>query len=172
MWTLTEALAINPNCPKGIIQWQHGSFKKLDNGSLSLDPIKVDGRQVYSDPCSYGNSIYTRYNTTELFKVCASSPALRLGKWAHPPNVKLTEMAELRSCHGRIHEKDTVEPLQAGWITAHATLLGLLSAPDAPNHDPQPPYHFNRRCKGHWQGQALRAPAQRVQQADTAATAS
>lgn len=58
----------NPSCPKGIIQWQHGSFKKLDNGSLSLDPIKVDGRQLYSDPCSYGNAVYTRYNTTEMFE--------------------------------------------------------------------------------------------------------
>ncbi|KAF1980505.1 hypothetical protein BU23DRAFT_548649 [Bimuria novae-zelandiae CBS 107.79] len=57
-----------PNCPKGIMQWQHGSFKKLDNGSLLLEPIKVDGRQLYSDPCTYGNAIYTRYNTTELFK--------------------------------------------------------------------------------------------------------
>ncbi|KAJ4292088.1 Reversal of tor2 lethality [Kalmusia sp. IMI 367209] len=58
----------NPSCPKGIIQWQHGSFTKLDNGSLSLEPIKVDGRQLYSDPCAYSNAIYTRYNTTELFQ--------------------------------------------------------------------------------------------------------
>ncbi|KAF9734623.1 hypothetical protein PMIN06_009970 [Paraphaeosphaeria minitans] len=58
----------NPSCPKGIIQWQHGSFKKLDNGSLALAPIKDDGRQLYSDPCTYKNAIYTRYNTTELFE--------------------------------------------------------------------------------------------------------
>ncbi|KAH9868859.1 hypothetical protein J1614_007934 [Plenodomus biglobosus] len=58
----------NPKCPKGIIQWQHGSFEKLANGSLVLKPIKVDGRQLYSDPCSFKNSIYTRYNTSELFE--------------------------------------------------------------------------------------------------------
>ncbi|KAF1948487.1 hypothetical protein CC80DRAFT_498093 [Byssothecium circinans] len=58
----------NPKCPKGVIQWQHGSFKKLANGSLTLEPIKVDGRQLYSDPCAYKNSVYTRYNSTELFK--------------------------------------------------------------------------------------------------------
>ncbi|KAF2442810.1 hypothetical protein P171DRAFT_433202 [Karstenula rhodostoma CBS 690.94] len=57
----------NPSCPKGIIQWQHGSFKKLANGSLSLEPIKPDGRQLFSDPCTYKDAIYTRYNTTELF---------------------------------------------------------------------------------------------------------
>ncbi|KAL6710952.1 Reversal of tor2 lethality [Coniothyrium glycines] len=57
-----------PKCPKGIIQWQHGSFQKLTNGSLVLSPIKVDGRQMYSDPCSFKNSIYTRYNASELFE--------------------------------------------------------------------------------------------------------
>lgn len=62
--------ATNPKCPKGIIQWQHGSFTKHANGSLTLTPIAVDGRQLYSDPCAYKNAIYTRYNTSELFKVC------------------------------------------------------------------------------------------------------
>jgi len=57
-----------PRCPKGIIQWQHGSFEKLANGSLILKPIKVDGRQLYSDPCQYKSAIYTRYNVTERFK--------------------------------------------------------------------------------------------------------
>lgn len=52
------------------MQWQHGSFEKLGNGSLVLTPIKVDGRQLYSDPCQYKNAVYTRYNTTEMFKVC------------------------------------------------------------------------------------------------------
>jgi hypothetical protein len=51
------------------MQWQHGSYEKLANGSLHLTPIKVDGRQLYSDPCKYKNSVYTRYNATEKFKV-------------------------------------------------------------------------------------------------------
>ncbi|KAF2019261.1 hypothetical protein BU24DRAFT_418852 [Aaosphaeria arxii CBS 175.79] len=58
----------DPKCPKGIIQWQHGSFTKEANGSLILKPIAVDGRQLYSDPCSYDHAIYTRYNTSELFE--------------------------------------------------------------------------------------------------------
>ncbi|KAH3915448.1 cell wall biogenesis-related chaperone ROT1 [Parastagonospora nodorum] len=57
-----------PRCPKGIMQWQHGSYEKLANGSLHLKPIKVDGRQLYSDPCQYKNSVFTRYNATEKFK--------------------------------------------------------------------------------------------------------
>lgn len=38
------------------------------DGSLTLTPINVDGRQLLSSPCSGKNSIYTRYNQSELFK--------------------------------------------------------------------------------------------------------
>ncbi|CAO2652747.1 Nn.00g021580.m01.CDS01 [Neocucurbitaria sp. VM-36] len=57
-----------PKCPKGIIQWQHGKFEKSANGSLKLHPIRVDGRQLYSDPCSFKSAIYTRYNASETFQ--------------------------------------------------------------------------------------------------------
>ena len=60
----------NPACPSAIMQWQHGSFTYNSNGSLSLTPIAVDGRQLLSSPCEGSNSIYTRYNQTELFEVC------------------------------------------------------------------------------------------------------
>ncbi|PVH94270.1 hypothetical protein DM02DRAFT_633866 [Periconia macrospinosa] len=63
-----NGVAKNPKCPKGIIQWQHGTFKKLANGSLELTPIETDGRQMYSDPCSYKTSVYTRYKAKEHFK--------------------------------------------------------------------------------------------------------
>lgn len=59
----------NPNCPSGIMQWQHGTFTYNANGSLSMTPIAVDGRQLLSSPCEGKNSIYTRYNQTELFEV-------------------------------------------------------------------------------------------------------
>jgi hypothetical protein len=51
-----------------MLQWQHGSFQKLSNGSLILSPFGVDGRQLMSDPCNYDNSIYTHYNQSELFQ--------------------------------------------------------------------------------------------------------
>ena len=38
-------------------------------GSLILSPIKVDGRQLLSEPCTGKNSIYTRYNQTETYEV-------------------------------------------------------------------------------------------------------
>lgn len=66
---LTQKLAQQPKCPKGVIQWQHGKYHKASNGSLVLNPIAVDGRQLMSDPCSSGNSVYTRYQQQEIFKV-------------------------------------------------------------------------------------------------------
>jgi hypothetical protein len=60
---------VNPACPSGIMQWQHGSWIQNANGSLSLTPIAVDGRQLMSEPCNGKTGIYTRYNQTELFKV-------------------------------------------------------------------------------------------------------
>ena len=36
------------------------------NGSLLLAPFAVDGRQLTSTPCTYGESIYERYDQPEL----------------------------------------------------------------------------------------------------------
>lgn len=56
------------------MQFQHGTYSKAANGSLTLSPIAVDGRQLLSNPCSYDSAIYTRYNQTELFLVRLSGP--------------------------------------------------------------------------------------------------
>lgn len=38
------------------------------NGSILLQPIEVDGRQLLSTPCQYDNSVYERYYQPELIK--------------------------------------------------------------------------------------------------------
>jgi hypothetical protein len=38
------------------------------NGSLTLSPFAVDGRQLLSTPCNSSYGIYTRYNQSELFQ--------------------------------------------------------------------------------------------------------
>nr|POE88011.1 protein rot1 [Quercus suber] len=58
----------DPSCPGGIMQWQHGKWQFLANGSLILEPVSIDGRQLMSEPCKYKNSVYTRYNQSELFQ--------------------------------------------------------------------------------------------------------
>ena len=64
-----KAIAKNPKCPKGLMQWQHGTYEIAADGSLSLEPISVDGRQLTSDPCLYDGSILNRYDQPEKFKV-------------------------------------------------------------------------------------------------------
>ncbi|OXV07640.1 hypothetical protein Egran_04596, partial [Elaphomyces granulatus] len=59
----------NPQCPEGLMQWQHGTYSKESNGSLVLTPFAVDGRQLLSSPCSGDYSVYSRYNQTEVFRV-------------------------------------------------------------------------------------------------------
>jgi len=57
-----------PHCPSAIMQWQHGTYSLPGNGSLVLTPFGVDGRQLTSSPCSYGDAIYIRYEQPELMK--------------------------------------------------------------------------------------------------------
>jgi hypothetical protein len=58
----------DPQCPEGLMQWQHGSYSLQPNGSLVLVPLAVDGRQLLSSPCDRDYSEYTRYNQTEVFR--------------------------------------------------------------------------------------------------------
>ena len=56
------------------MQWQHGSYVIGSDGSITMTPIAVDGRQLLSQPCQSSHSTYTRYNTTEKMKACQTSP--------------------------------------------------------------------------------------------------
>lgn len=66
---LTYNSATTPQCPRGIMQFQHGNYQNSDNGSLVLTPFGVDGRQLISDPCNSATGVYTRYIQQELFQV-------------------------------------------------------------------------------------------------------
>ncbi|KAJ5915010.1 hypothetical protein N7504_003893 [Penicillium tannophilum] len=63
----------DPSCPAGIMQWQHGSYVVHVDGSLTLTPIAIDGRQLLSEPCKQDTGQYTRYNNSEHFKGFATS---------------------------------------------------------------------------------------------------
>lgn len=55
--------AQNHSCATAVLIYQHGTYEILNNGSLVMKPIAVDGRQLLSDPCgvSETESQYTRY---------------------------------------------------------------------------------------------------------------
>ncbi|OKL57126.1 Protein rot1 [Talaromyces atroroseus] len=67
-----------PNCPKAIMQWQHGTYSVQPNGSLVLTPIQSDGRQLMSDPCAGHYSSYTHYNQSELFQFFGGVQSYRI----------------------------------------------------------------------------------------------
>lgn len=50
------------------MQWQHGSYTINANGSITLTPIQVDGRQLTSTPCQYDLGVYVRYYQPEYMK--------------------------------------------------------------------------------------------------------
>jgi hypothetical protein len=50
------------------MQFQHGTATENPDGSLTLAPFAVDGRQLLSMPCNSSYGIYTRYNQSELFQ--------------------------------------------------------------------------------------------------------
>ncbi|CAE6337105.1 unnamed protein product [Rhizoctonia solani] len=60
-----EGNASHPQCIKGIIIFQHGTFQFNPNGSLSLTPFWQDGRIQVQDPCAAVSNIITLYNQTE-----------------------------------------------------------------------------------------------------------
>ncbi|OAX78288.1 hypothetical protein ACJ72_07407 [Emergomyces africanus] len=57
-----------PDCVKGILQFQHGTYKVEANGSLVLTPFSSDGRQLVSEPCVAQHAAYYRYIQPELFQ--------------------------------------------------------------------------------------------------------
>ncbi|KAK5103332.1 Reversal of tor2 lethality [Lithohypha guttulata] len=75
----------NPNCPSGIMQWQHGTYTLPGNGSIFLQPIEVDGRQLISTPCRYDNSVYERYHQPEFIK----SYSVETDKFHNVPRLNL-----------------------------------------------------------------------------------
>ncbi|PRT56466.1 Protein ROT1 [Wickerhamiella sorbophila] len=59
----------DPMCATAAILFQHGTYKLNTNGSLTLEPFGVDGRQLYSDPCnlSQNQSDFIRYEQVENY---------------------------------------------------------------------------------------------------------
>ncbi|KAI9640699.1 Reversal of tor2 lethality [Ciborinia camelliae] len=127
-----------PSCVSSIMQWQHGKVVLNSDGSLSLNPFSVDGRQLESAPCIASTATYTRYNqseTMEKFQVytdpytkltrldlyqfdgtpvnpmfLAYSPALMLPTETLNPTSKATSTSSSKMKRWLGHENDPEEP--------------------------------------------------------------
>lgn len=89
------------------MQWQHGKFVLNADGSLSLSPFSVDGRQLQSAPCTADSATYTRYNQSETLQVCDCARLLYwLSICGNTNKVRLLTLQplEISSLHGSLYE--------------------------------------------------------------------
>ena len=133
------ATATDPSCPKGIIQWQHGKYQKNPNGSLSLLPFEVDGRQLLSDPCNYKNAIYTRYKQRELFKVNLSTEEKMIK--AQQPNNSVDLLRRDR----RLQQSFAPQPFRVRRGSFKPHVPRLQTAADAAHANAEPDCLIDRR---------------------------
>ncbi|KAK2858364.1 hypothetical protein FQN49_004809 [Arthroderma sp. PD_2] len=64
-------IATNPECPSGMMLFQHGKYNVAANGTLTLDVtgMQYDERQLFSEPCKKEKkSTYYRFNQTLTLK--------------------------------------------------------------------------------------------------------
>lgn len=55
-----------PSCIVGILNWVHGQYTLLNNGSILMEPFG-DGYQQIEDPCGAQSNFIQNYNNTELY---------------------------------------------------------------------------------------------------------
>ncbi|KAI9464381.1 chaperone for protein-folding within the ER, fungal-domain-containing protein [Boletus coccyginus] len=55
-----------PNCITGVMNWCHGTYDLVSNGSIVLTPLG-DGYQQIQDPCAAVSNFIENYNDTELY---------------------------------------------------------------------------------------------------------
>jgi len=55
-----------PTCITGVLNWVHGTYQVLANGSLIMTPFG-DGFQQIQDPCAAQSNFIENYNDTELY---------------------------------------------------------------------------------------------------------
>ncbi|KAG9308512.1 chaperone for protein-folding within the ER, fungal-domain-containing protein [Chiua virens] len=57
-----------PNCITGVMNWCHGTYDLVSNGSIILTPFG-DGYQQIQDPCAPVSNFIESYNDTELYQL-------------------------------------------------------------------------------------------------------
>ncbi|KAG8214836.1 chaperone for protein-folding within the ER, fungal-domain-containing protein [Butyriboletus roseoflavus] len=69
-WTVYSlrplAPGTQPNCITGVMNWCHGTYDLVSNGSIVLHPFG-DGYQQIQDPCAPVSNFIENYNDTELY---------------------------------------------------------------------------------------------------------
>jgi hypothetical protein len=59
--------ATTPTCITGVVNWVHGHYQLMPNGSIVMTP-NGDGYQQIQDPCGAVSNFVENYNLTELYQ--------------------------------------------------------------------------------------------------------
>jgi len=110
-----------------MMQWQHGSYNVLSNGSLQLTPIAEDGRQLMSDPCNFKTSIYTAYNQSELMQVC------ELKRDAITMLSQMLRVLVVRSSARSISQDHASESVPIRWLSFAADVSSVCNTSNVSN---------------------------------------
>ncbi|CAE6490120.1 unnamed protein product [Rhizoctonia solani] len=95
-----EGNASMPNCIKGIVIFQHGTYELNTNGSITLTPFGKDGRIQVQDPCAAVSNVITLYNQTEymvqwrIFRDATYGPKLHLFQYDGAPLAPMFQVYE------------------------------------------------------------------------------
>jgi len=60
----------SPNCIIGVVNWVHGTYTELSNGSIVTTPFG-DGYQQIQNPCVAQSNFIENYNLTEIYQYWA-----------------------------------------------------------------------------------------------------
>lgn len=64
------SLGTSPNCIIGVVNWVHGTYVELSNGSIVTTPFG-DGYQQIENPCIAQSNFIETYNLTEIYQYWA-----------------------------------------------------------------------------------------------------
>ncbi|KAI0350180.1 hypothetical protein OH77DRAFT_1431328 [Trametes cingulata] len=119
-----------PQCITGVLNWHHGTFQMLPNGSLVLTPFG-DGYQQIQDPCAAETNFIENYNDTELYNSWQLFHDINDGPKLHLFNFDGSPVAPLFQVYSTPNMLPT-EPLRNVTPTIDAAnLLATNGAPGA-----------------------------------------
>ncbi|KIM29432.1 hypothetical protein M408DRAFT_328704 [Serendipita vermifera MAFF 305830] len=134
----------DPRCIVGVVQFQHGKYELLANGSIVLDPFAPDGRQQIQNPCAAQSNILRQFNQTTLFQSWRifvdpqGRDKLHLFRFdgaPFPPMFRVSETPTMlpqrvltNTTIGTTAEKRDLKERSAGAVTHPLTVAGFSAA--------------------------------------------
>lgn len=129
-----------PTCIIGVVQWQHGTYQLMPNGSIVLNPFSTDGRQQVQDMCAAKSNIIQQFNQTTLFQSWAiyqdpqKGPKLQIYQYNGAPLAPMYQIAPTpnmlptTTLTANVTQGQTTPGTAAGFRRADLGMVSMLGA--------------------------------------------